>query len=202
MNRLLDPRRGRRAILLQAGVALMTISAPGGATDDTPSLVEQRVKQVQSYRAQVPTMPREASRGYPVPFVFEGRPFLAVPFFLRKGRPPDPPEITAPGWVVYIDVATGTQLSSRTLTLDPTVTLGRHAIDPPLDMPGFIAAEQRLYALMTELLPMLANPGAGVPDALLERAIVFARLWRQLSQKPLAAHYRALNPAWFDALKI
>ena len=71
MNRLLDPRRGRRAILLQAGVALMTISAPGGATDDTPSLVEQRVKQVQSYRARVPTMPREASRGYTVPFVFE-----------------------------------------------------------------------------------------------------------------------------------
>lgn len=180
----------------------MTISAPGGATDDIPSLVEQRVKQVQLYRAQVPTMPREASRGYPVPFVFEGRPYLAVPFFLRKGRPPEPPEITAPGWVVYIDVPTGTQLSSRTLPLDPTVTLGRHAIDPPLDMQGFIAAEQRLYALMTELLPLLANPGAGVPDALLERAIVFARLWRQLSQKPLAAHYRALNPAWFDALKI
>ena len=202
MNRLLDPRRGRRAILLQAGVALMTISAPGGATDDTPSLVEQRVKQVQSYRAPRPALPGEGPRGYPVPFVLEGRPCPAVPCFLRKGRPPDPPEITAPGWVVYIDVATGTQLSSRTLTLDPTVTLGRHAIDPPLDMPGFIAAEQRLYALMTELLPMLANPGAGVPDALLERAIVFARLWRQLSQKPLAAHYRALNPAWFDALKI
>ena len=72
----------------------MTISAPGGATDDTPSLVEQRVKQVQLYRAQVPAMPREASRGYPVPFVFEGRPFLAVPFFLRKGRPPDPQDTT------------------------------------------------------------------------------------------------------------
>ena len=49
---------------------------------------------------------------------------------------------------------------------------------------------------------MLANLAGGVPDALLERAIVFGRLWRQLSQKPLASHYRALNPAWFDALKI
>ena len=202
MNRWSPSRRGRRAILLQAGATLMTMTAPGGATDAKPSLVEQRVQQVQAYRAQVPSMPREASRGYPVPFLFEGKPFLALPFFLRKGRPPEPPEVTAPGWVIYIDLPTGTQLSSRTLPMDPTVTLGRHAIDPPLDMPGFIAAEQRLYALMTELLPMLTNLSAGVPDALLERAIVFTRLWRQLSQKPLAAHYRALNPAWFDALKI
>ncbi len=180
----------------------MTISSPGGATDDKTSLIEQRVKQVQAFRAQVPTMPREASRGYPVPFMFEGRPHLAVLFFLRKGRPPEPPLITAPGWIIYIDVPTGTQLSSRTLAMDPTVTLGQHAIDPPLDMPGFVAAEQRLYALMTDLLPMLANLAGGVPDALLERAIVFGRLWRQLSQKPLASPYRALNPAWFDALKI
>ena len=64
----------------------------------------------------------------------------------------------------------------------------------------FAAAEKQMYLLMAELLPMLRNPAAGVPSALVDRAIAFVRLWRQLSHKPLATHYRALNPAWFEAL--
>lgn len=180
----------------------MTSSGPGAAADSQTSVIEQRISQVQAFRAQVTSMPREAVRGYPVPFAFEGEAYLALPFFLRKGMPPAPPQMGTPRWVVYIDVATGLKTSFRELEADPSVMLGPHKIDPPLEMAAFAAAEKQMYLLMAELLPMLRNPGAGVPSALVDRAIAFVRLWRQLSHKPLAAHYRALNPAWFEALGI
>ncbi len=164
-----------------------------------PGTVQARVAQVQAARMSIADMPREAVRGYPVPVLHDGQLWLAFPFFLRRGLPPKPPEVSGFGWLVLIDVATGTHTVVRRLSTDLATMLGPHQVDPSLDMDAFLAAEARLYALMDMLLPLARQPGS-VPPRLQPIAAEFRTLWLKLAHKPLAAQYHALNPAWFAML--
>jgi hypothetical protein len=69
-----------------------------------------------------------------------------------------------------------------------------------MTMQEFKAAEDRLNKLLSELLPLARNPNAGIPPNLAPAAGEFRQLWTRLAHKPLAPYYRAINPAWFDAL--
>ena len=178
----------------------MTNTAPDSPADAQTSVVARRVTQAQSYRGQVKGMPREAVRGYPVPFVFEREIYLAFPFFLRRGLPPNPPQVGPFRWIVTIDAATGSRRSSRAIDGDTSVVLGEHRIEPAMSMSEFTRVEQRMYSLMSDLLPIVVSAPMKVPPTLASQAMEFAALWKQLSHEPLAEAYRSLNPEWFDAL--
>jgi hypothetical protein len=190
----------RRAILSAMLAAALIMSAKGAMTMESESKavsVQELMRRLQKYRFEIPGVPREAALGYPVPVVSRGGLFLAAPIYLRHGLPPNPPQLSAPGWIAYADVATGTQFSYRKLDTDLSVTLGPHRIDPPLDMAQFDAAEARMYQAMDRLLPLAESKEPGVPREYQAEAKVFVDLWRQLAHRPLADEYRAINPAWF-----
>lgn len=165
-------------------------------------LVVQRLAQIQGLRASVRDLPREALRCYPVPVVHEAQVFLAVPFCLRQGQPPAPPRIGAPGWILYLDMATGTKASSQRTADDPTIMLGEHRLEPPMTMAQFQQTERAMLEAMDPLLRAWAmsstDPTPGAQAAASAAKARFAALWRHLAHKPIATHYRALNPSWFQ----
>jgi hypothetical protein len=164
------------------------------------SVVAQRVQQLQDDQVSFTQIPEETMFGYPVPVVLEAELFLGTPVFLDRGLPPNPPEYTAPGWIAYIDISSGERVILESLDTDLNETLGKDEINPNFTYDELLAAEERLYAAMSALLPVAQRPEAGVPPDLEAAAAEFRALWNQLAHKPLASHYRALNPAWFDAL--
>lgn len=190
-------RAGLAVALVMMGAVLMPGSETAGARDD---VVSKRVAQIQAARSTFSDLPREAVRGYPVPVVQRGKVYLAFLFFLRRGTPPKPPELTAPGWVAYIDVDSGDDVSIERLETGPGEVVGTHTIEPPLDMKQYRQAEARLFDAISALLPVARRPQSGVPADLAAEAEQFRSLWSQLAHKPLASHYKSLNPAWFAAL--
>lgn len=166
------------------------------STDANPRLTEY-ARQLNAAPARATQMPVEAVQGYPVPVLREGETWLAFPYFLRSGRPGSPPKITAPGWIGYIDVATGQKRQFVTLEKRPGEPIGEHSILPPMKMAEFRAAEAELYALIGALLGVAQQPGRALTAQEQEAARRFARLWGRIAHKPLQSYYRGLNPAWF-----
>ncbi len=179
--------------------ALIVSDTPTASAD--PPIVARRSAQMQAARNGFTDMPREAVRGYPVPFADADGLWLGYIFFLRQGRPPDPPQYTAPGWVARIDVRTGEAVQLRRYeNVDLTRPLGRHVLPKDLDMAAFKAAEAELYAALTTLLPLAQFPDKQLTPAEEAAAAEFPRLWKLLAHKPLQPYYKALNPAFFDRL--
>ncbi len=190
----------RRTILAGAVAMALTANCSKARKMNTGTAtlpVEQLMARIKQARMTIANLPREAVTGYPVPLVVDGLLALGVPLFLRRGRPPAPPEVTAPGWIAYIDVRTGDQFTYRALEADLDRLIGPHVIEPKLSMAEFDAAEAQMYQAMDSLLPLAGQPQPGVPPQLAAEAGVFAALWRQLAHKPIQPFYRQINPAWF-----
>ncbi|MDF1871398.1 hypothetical protein [Vannielia sp.] len=168
-----------------------------------PPIVERRSKQMQAARNGFTDMPREAVRGYPVPFADADGLWLGYLFFLRRGRPPQPPEFTAPGWVARIDVPRGEPVQlHRYDDADLEHTLGSHGFPKDFDMKAFDAAEAELFATLTTLLGVAQFPEKQLTGDEEAAAARFRELWDLLYQKPIRPYYYRLNPAFFDRLGI
>jgi hypothetical protein len=190
----------RRTILAGAFAMALTANcseAKKMSTGTATLSVEQLMARIKQGRMTIPDLPREAVTGYPVPLVIDGLLALGVPLFLRRGLPPAPPQVAAPGWIAYIDVRTGEQFTYRKLDFDPGKLIGPHQIEPKLGMDEFLAAEARMYQAMDHLLPLAMQGQPGIPPALAGEAEVFARIWRHIAHKPIQPYYHQINPAWF-----
>lgn len=192
-------RIGRRAAI--GGLAATLVAARGFGGSRTvqrdPGQVDiaERVAQARQARMHIPDLPREAVLGYPVPRGGAGQEMLAFPLFLRLGPPGGAPQLTAPGWLLQLDLATGTQPTGQKLDADLSHAIGPHRINPPLDMDGFRRAEAELYHLMGRLVPFAA--AGTLPAGRQADAQAFARLWTQLAHRPIQPYYHQLNPRWF-----
>lgn len=172
-------------------------------TTAAPSIVERRTAQIQAARNGFTDMPREAVRGYPVPFADADGLWLGYVFFLRQGRPPMPPDFTEPGWVARIDLPRGETVQLRRYEqADLERPIGKHVLPKELGMKGLKAAEDELFATLTALLRVAQFPDKQMTGDEEAAAARFVELWELLYHKPIRPYYRALNPAFFDRLGI
>lgn len=195
----------RRRLSQLAGLALATAITGAlalSATAQDKPLVQRRAMQITpAVEAQLP-IPMEAVQGYPVPVFEDGVLWLVTYYFLRRGRPPQPPALTQPGWIARIDAATGQQVQSRSLEVDLSDTLGPHGFPKGFDMKAFDAAEADLYAALTALLGVAQFPDKQLTPEEEAAAARLRELWDLLYHKPLHPYYHALNPAFFDRIGI
>ncbi len=154
-----------------------------------------------SGRGVLPDLPLEATLGYPVPLLRDDRVALAFLLFILRGRPPEPPQVSPPGWVLHVDAETGA-VSGQRLEADLTVSLGVHTLTPKPSYQELLDKQARLSALLDALLPLVRNPQWASAETYRQRVSEYRALWLLLAHKPLAAHYRQLNPSWFDTLGI
>ncbi|MBT0956340.1 hypothetical protein IV417_02985 [Alphaproteobacteria bacterium KMM 3653] len=169
----------------------------GQASADAP-IAQRRAKQMHMARAQFTMLPREAVQGYPVPLMVEGELWFVFPFVYRSGRPPEPPELTAPIYMSRIDASTGERAEIRAVEgADPEQRIGQHVIDKKLSYDDFLQAEADMFAAMSALLDVARYPDRALTAEEAEAAKAFAASWPKVAHRPLAAHYRAINPAWF-----
>jgi len=165
-------------------------------------IVAMRGAQMRQARNSFRELPLEAAQGYPVPAEIEGRIWLAFPFFLRRGMPPRPPQLSSFGWIGWIDAQSGESVDFKRLDSDLDLNQGEHKLDSSIDMKQFRVLESQLYASMSQLLQMAANLGRQLTPEEQQAAAAYREAWQKIAQKPLNAQYYALNPQWFDALGI
>ncbi len=182
-------------IFMQGGIAL---SQPTQAAN----LVQELQQQAKAARFQIQQMPREAAMGYPVPVAQDGRIWLAFPYFLSRGFPPNAPEVSPFGWIVWVDAMAGEETRNVSLEADLEKSLGEFAIDSTLDFKGLQALEGELFKALSQLLDVATDPQRPLNGAEKEAAETFRKIWGRITPKALADQYYQLNPQWFDALGI
>ncbi|MGI9356837.1 MAG: hypothetical protein ACR2PF_16965 [Rhizobiaceae bacterium] len=166
------------------------------------SIVQQRSRDVKLSQARANSIPLEAGQGYPVPVEIDGAMWLAFPFFLSRGRPPNKPRLSPFGWIVWVDVTSGEAINLKKLESDLSSDLGERQLDPSIDLRQFRELEKKLHRSMSQLLGIASNLGRQLTIEEQQAAEAYRDAWGKIAHKPLMEQYYALNPQWFDALGI
>jgi len=157
------------------------------------------ISRARAGRGTFPDLPLEAVQGYPVPVLRDDRVALAFLYFILRGHPPQPPEVSPPGWVLYVDAQTG-EVTGERLEADLSRSLGVHTLTPKPTHQELLDKQARMATLLDTLLPVARNPQWATAETYRQRVAEYRTVWLAIAHKPLAAHYRKLNPAWFDLL--
>lgn len=141
-------------------------------------------------------LPDELARSFPIPGTVPSLQFLG---FYKRGRPPAPPQISAPKYLLTADAEKICWTAIKEVTSasfgishDDLLPIGVHKFDQPLTMDEFKAKRARLYECYDQLLPIYGK-GKKLEGPRAE----FLKLFLFLSEKPLLPYLRSLNPDFF-----
>jgi hypothetical protein len=101
--------------------------------------------------------------------------------------------------VLYVDAQTGATSGER-VDADLSRNLGVHTLSPKPSYQELLGKQARLGTLLDAILPMVRSPQWATAETYRQRVSEYRTLWLSLAHKPLASHYRKLNPEWFDLL--